>query len=150
MKYYHKIHISSIKYLKEFDTSTYVLRSTTTDATVTELTLDGSAPSGASNVIAVANDSTSLFEIMIAARRTDADNESAGYKFSVVIDRNANAASTAIIGGDMKIVFAEDTTAWDAQVDANTVDGALKVSVTGQAGKTIKWIAFVREVKSVG
>jgi hypothetical protein len=34
-------------------------------------------------------------------------------------------------------------------VSANTTAGALKVTIAGEAAKTIKWIAFIRETKSV-
>jgi hypothetical protein len=129
-------------------TSTYTLRATSTDGNATELTTDGASPT-ASNVIVLANNSTSVFDITVVGRRIDADGEGASYEVKVTLDRNANAASTALVGSGYKLIIAEDSTGWDVGIAANTTDGALRVTVTGQAGKTIKWTAFVREVKSV-
>ena len=117
-----------------------VLRIQTTNATPTALTSDGST-AGTTNQVILPNDSTYAFTILVVARRTDADNESAGYKFEGVIDRNANAASTAIVGAVTKTVLAEDTAAWDVNVTADTTNGGLKVEVTGEAAKTIRWVA---------
>jgi hypothetical protein len=79
----------------------------------------------------------------VVARRTDADNESAGYEFAGVVDRNGSAATTAIVGTVMKTVLAEDTTAWDCAVTADTTNGGLAFTVTGEAAKTIRWVATV-------
>lgn len=121
-------------------TGAFVLRRSTTDATATVLTSDGAAPA-TTNQIILPNDSTYTFRILVVARRTDADNESAGYEFVGVVDRNANAASTALVGTVTKTVIAEDTAAWDVTVTADTTNGGLKVEVTGEAAKTIRWVA---------
>jgi hypothetical protein len=134
-------------------TSTYVLRRTTTGAATgndAELTLDGSAPSGSANTIALSNDSTSVFDIMITARRTDVDGESAAFNIKIALDRQTNAASTAIVGGEFKTILGRDSSLWDVSTSANTTTGGLKLSVTCEAGKSISWVAFVRETKSVG
>lgn len=119
-----------------------VLRTSTTTDAVTVLTSDGAA-SGTTNQVVLPNDSTFSFSILVVARRTDVDNESAGYKFEGVIDRNTGAATTAIVGTVAKTVLAEDSTAWDCNVSADTTNGGLKIEVTGEAGKTIRWVATV-------
>ena len=129
-------------------TSTYILRRTTTDGSATDLTTDAAAPSGTTNVIAIGDNTTCSYDIHVVARRTDVDGEGASYKINVALDRNSGVASTALIGGDYKVIVAEDTAGWDVNVSADTTNGALRVTVTGQAGKTIKWTAFVREVRS--
>ena len=121
-----------------------VLSVQTTNATQTELKSNGSGR------LTLSNDSTWAFEIIVVARRTNADNESAGYTFTGVIDRNANAASTAIVGTVTKVVLAEDTAAWDVTVDADTTNGSLRIRVTGEAAKTIHWVAFARTVETFG
>ena len=95
-------------------------------------------------------DTTWAFSILLVARRTDADNESAAYEFVGCIDRNAPASSTALVGTVTKTVLAEDTAAWDADVDADTTNGALRITVTGEASKTIRWVAFIRTVEVTG
>jgi hypothetical protein len=121
-------------------TGKMVLRRATTDATPTVLTADAGAASTTNQVI-LPNDSTFAFRILVVARRTDANDESAGYEFTGVVDRNANAASTAIVGTVTKTVLAEDTAAWDCNVTADTTNGGLSITVTGEAAKTIRWVA---------
>jgi hypothetical protein len=117
-----------------------VLRGQTTNATPAALVSNTNA-AGTANQLILRNDSTFAFRILVVARRTDADNESAGYEFVGVVDRNANAASTALVGAVTKTVLAEDTAAWDVNVTADTTNGGLKVEVTGEAAKTILWVA---------
>ena len=128
----------------------YVLRATTVNyAASTDLTTDGNAPSGTTNVITIGDNTTASYDIQVVARRTDTDGQGAAYKLNVVLDRNVGAESTAIIGGDYKLIIAEDVSDWDVNVSADTTNGALKVTVTGgEWGSTIKWTAFVREVRS--
>ena len=125
-------------------TITLVARNQTTDATVTELFLDGT-----DDRIVLPNDTTSLFEVYVVGRRTDVDGESAGYRFAGVIDRQTNAASTALVDGVSKDRI-EDTAQWDADVSADTTNGSLKIEVTGQAAKNINWVAFIRLVSTTG
>lgn len=135
--------------LGDAQTGRYVLRTSTTTATTTEMTSDGSAGSSTNRVV-LPNDSTYVFDILVVARRTDVDNESAGYRFTGVIDRNATAGSTAIVGTVTKTVLAEDSAAWDVTVDADTTNGSLRVQVNGEAAKTIRWVAIVNTVEVVG
>ena len=122
-----------------------VARRSTTNATPAELFLDGS-----SLQCVLQNDSTYFFSIEVAARRTDADGESAAYKLEGCIDRNANAASTALVGTVLKTVLAEDNTAWDVSATADTTNGALALTVTGEAAKTIYWVSYIKLVKVTG
>jgi len=91
---------------------------------------------------------TWAFDILVAARREDADNESAGYHFLGVIDNNAG--TTALVGAVAKTVIAEDDADWDCNVTADDVDDALVITVTGEAGKTIRWVARVNLVHVKG
>lgn len=125
--------------------SEFVLRKSTTNGTQTELFLDGS-----SNRMTIANDTTWAFYILISARRTDANDESAAYEFKGCIDRNASAGTTAIVGTVTKTVLAEDTVAWDVDVNADATNGALRIQVTGEAAKTIQWVAFVLTAETTG
>jgi hypothetical protein len=126
--------------------TTYVLVRETTDATQTEMFVRTTA----TDRMVLTNDSTWRFEIDVVARRTDADGESASYKFVGCIDRNATAGSTALVGTVTKTVEQEDTAAWDVDVDADTTNGSLRIRVTGEASKTIKWAAFAKTIQIVG
>ncbi len=129
--------------------SVSILKSTTTTNTATVLTTDGAAASDTNQII-LPNDSTYAFRTLIAARRTDADGESAGYEFLGVIDRNNNAASTSIVGAVSKTVIAEDNVSWDVSVTADTTNGGIKIEVTGEAAKTISWVATTWTTRVTG
>jgi hypothetical protein len=111
----------------------------TTDAALTSM-----------GTIALPDDSTFMFTAYIVARRSDADNESAGYKIEGVIDRNTGVATTALVGTIIKTVIAEDTAAWDVTAVANVSSGGLTIQVTGEAAKTIRWVARVQLVEVSG
>jgi hypothetical protein len=110
-------------------------RAVTFDSTQTELTGDR---------LVLPNFGTWAFSILLVARRVDGNNiESAAHKFEGAIRRFGLANTTAIVGTVTKTVLAEDTAAWDADVDADTTNGALRILVTGQAAKTIRWVARI-------
>ncbi len=115
-------------------TSIFVLRNSATDATQTELFADGSAGD-----ISVPSDCTIAFRINVVGRRTDADDESAAYFFEGAIDNNAG--TTALVGAIGKVIIAEDTAAWDVTVTADDTNDGINVLVTGEAAKTIRWVA---------
>jgi hypothetical protein len=125
----------------------YIQRRQTTDATQTELSTNGAAPAAATR-IAIATDSTYAFSALITARRTDADNESAGYKIEGVIDNNAG--TTAFVGTPTVTVLSEDTAAWDVVAEADNTNDALVFKVTGEAAKTIRWGASIMLMKITG
>lgn len=118
----------------------YVLRAVTTDATVTELFLDGT---GGAQTIALPNNSLFTFSILVAGRRTDAVGGGAGYKFEGVIRKDATAGSVTFVGTPSKTILGETNAQWDASIVADTSNGSLKVTVLGQAAKTIRWVATV-------
>lgn len=124
-------------------TSQYVLRNSTSNSAPAELFLDGSSAR-----LTISADTTWVFDILIVARRTDADGESAAYRFTGCIDNNAG--TTALVGSVTKVVIAEDTAAWDADVTADDTNDALIITVTGENAKTIQWVAFCRTVETTG
>lgn len=134
-------------------TRTYVLSRTTVGAVTgedAELTIGGGTPNGSANRVYLENDTTSMFDIMVVARRMDVNGESAAYSFKVCLDRADSAATVAVVGNDYKTIISEDNLAWDVAISANTTIGGLKISVTSEANKTVRWVAFVRELKSQG
>lgn len=126
-----------------------ITRNTTTDATSVVLTTDTAAAS-TTNQLILQNDSTQTFSILVSARRTDADDESAGFKFEGVIDRNGTASTTALVGTPIKTVLGKDTPAWDCNIAADTINGGLSITVTGELTKTIKWVAVCNYVDVTG
>jgi hypothetical protein len=117
----------------------YVARNITTDATLTELFLDGSAIQ-----LVMPNNSVFTFDILVAARRTDATGGGAAYRFVGVARKDTTAGSVTFIGTPSKTVIGETNAAWDAAVSVDTGTGAFRVRVTGEAAKTIRWVATIQ------
>lgn len=125
----------------------------TTTATPTELKLgDGTATNSPTSVIALSADSSYIFDCDVVARNTATDAESAMYNLKFGIRRGTNAASTTLVGTPVLTVIGEDTgtTGWDVTVTADTTNGRPNISVTGEAAKTIRWVAWVRMTKVTG
>lgn len=119
-------------------TSTYICRANTTDATVTEIFLDGAGE----RMVLPAN-ATWTFDILVTGRTPGA--ASAGYQLRGVIENNGG--TTALIGTVNKTILAEDTAAWDVTAVADDTNDALIIRVTGAAGADIRWVASVRTVE---
>lgn len=117
-------------------TSTLTSFGHTSDATPTEIFLDN-----ATLQMLIPSDTTWVFRILIVARRTDVNDESAAYQLLGCIDRNAAVGTTALVGAVTKTVIAEDTAAWDVAATADAATGALVITVTGEAAKEIHWVA---------
>ncbi len=126
-------------------TSVLTASTTTTGGTTLDFYLDGSI---ASQLLTIPSDTTWCFDILIVARRTDANNESAAYRIVGCIDNNAG--TVALVGTVTKTVIAEDTAAWDVDAVADNTAKALVIKATGESGKTIQWVARVTLVETTG
>jgi hypothetical protein len=121
----------------------YVLRGQSSGAAPAELYLDGS---GARMQVPV--DTTWMAKSYIVARRTDVDDESAAFEITVCLDNNTG--TTAIVGVQAKQIFARDKTTWDVNFQPDNTSDTLKVFVTGEASKSIRWVAYVTVVEVKG
>jgi len=119
-------------------TSTYVLRRTTSDANPTPLYLDGS-----SERLTVGNNRTMTFDILVVGRSLGGD--SAGYHVRGVIENSGG--TTSFVGTPTVTTLGEDSASWNVAVEADDTNDALVIRVTGEAGKTIRWVATVRTVE---
>lgn len=129
----------------------------TTNATSTELGVFGTNSQSAGTTtptsrIILANDSTYLFDCDIVARNTTTDTQSKVWNVKFGIRRGTSAANTALIGTPTYTVFGQDTGTenWDITVTADTANGRPNISVTGEASKTIRWVANIRMTKVSG
>ena len=118
-----------------------ILGRQTTDATATVLASNSSAASTTNQVI-LPNNSAYYVKGSIIANVTGGGNTKS-WDFIATIKRGANAASTAIVGAVTLNVQAADAGAstWVAAITADTTNGGLAVTVTGQASTTIRWVA---------
>jgi hypothetical protein len=120
--------------------SILIIGNSTTDATVTTLRSNFSAVS-TTNQLVLPNNSAYYVRGSCIANVTGGGNTKA-WSFEAAIKRGASAATTAIVGTVIKNIVAADAGAatWDITISADTTNGALAVSVTGQAATTIRWV----------
>lgn len=116
----------------------------TTDATATTPTSENTTTAASDNIPVLGNNSAFYFRVSLIAGVTGAGNTKS-WTFEGVIKRGASASTTAFVGTPVKNVIAYDTgaSAWDADVSADTTLGALKLTCTGQASTTIRWVAKI-------
>lgn len=122
-------------------TGLLILGTQTTDATTTTIRSNTSAASTTNQVI-LPNNSAYYVRGSIIATVTGGGNTKS-WDFIATIKRGATAASTAIVGAVTLNVQAADAGAatWTVAITADTTNGGLAVTVTGQAATTIRWVA---------
>jgi len=117
-----------------------ILSRITTDAT--SAYLSGSTGSTSTNQIILPNNSAYAFSGMIVARQDPATGTAcAAWKVEGLIRREANAASTVLVNSALTVL--DNTPAWDITLTADTTVGALKITATGAAATTIRWVATI-------
>jgi hypothetical protein len=118
----------------------FVLRNRTTNATPTELFLDGS-----SERIAFGPDNAYFLTVEVAGfSETGAD--AAHYIRKVAISNVSG--TTALIGSVSTIGTDVETQAgYDVAITADDIDDGLVITVTGAAATNIRWVAFVSGVQ---
>jgi hypothetical protein len=112
-----------------------VLRNSTTDATATQLFINGS-----SQRLILPNNSAWTFTIRVVGRRTDTTGTWAMYTFAGGITRDATAATTTLVASSRSIID-ESAGALNCTIAADTTNGSLNITVTGIATQTIRWVA---------
>lgn len=120
-----------------------VMRIQTTDATQTTVKTDTNSVSAANQVTLPNNSSFMVKGTVVARQNTTGDAKS--WEFDANIKRGANAAATAMVAAATVTSIAADAgaAAWAVAVDADTTNGCLRVRVTGEAAKTIRWVCDV-------
>jgi hypothetical protein len=122
----------------------FVLGVQTTDATATALRSDSSA-AGTTNQVILPNNSAYFFRGEVISGVTGGGNTK-GWTIEGVIKRGANAASTALVGTPTVTSMYADVGAatWTIAVTADTTNGGLRVTFTGQAATTIRTVCSIR------
>ena len=124
-----------------------VLGVQTTDATATALRSNTSA-AGTTNQVILPNNSAYFFTGEVVSGVTGGGNTK-GWTIEGVIKRGANAASTALVGTPTVTSMYADVGAatWTIAVTADTTNGGLRVTFTGQAGTTIRTVCRISTVE---
>jgi len=128
----------------------YLLRGTTTNATKTEIGMDGGTPSSGSPLTRLTLPNNHAYSIRgrVVARDTST-GDAAVFELKGGIKRGANAAATALIGTPTVTLLFNDGGAatWTVTLSADTTNGFLKVEVTGEASKTIHWLVEIETLE---
>jgi hypothetical protein len=119
-----------------------LLGTETTNATATVLRSDTAAASGTNQVI-LPNNSAYYFRGTVVAGVTGGGNTK-GWTIEGVIKRGANAASTALVGVTVASMYADaGAVTWTIGATADTTNGGLAITFTGQAATTIRCVAKI-------
>jgi hypothetical protein len=124
-----------------------ILGRQTTDATPTALTSDTSA-AGTTNQVILPNNSAYFFRGEVISGKTAA-GDTKGWTIEGVIKRGANAASTTLVGVTVLSTHADlGAATWTIAVTADTTNGGLRVTFTGQAATTIRTVCQIRTTET--
>ena len=125
-----------------------VVGANTTDATTTTLRSDAASASATNQCVLENGGSLYAFTITVVGRETSTGHY-ASIKFEGVIDKQDSSSNVTIRTTPTKTVLATngDGSNWDAAVDADTTNQALRVKVTGEASTTIKWVAKIDTIE---
>jgi len=121
-----------------------ILGTQTTNATATALRSDVNA-AGTTNQVILPNNSAYFFRGEVVSGVTGG-GDTKGWTIEGVIKRGANAASTTLVGTPTVTSMYADVGAatWTIAVTADTTNGGLRVTFTGQASTTIRTVAQIR------
>ena len=117
-----------------------IARIETADETPCELLV------GEEGQVILMNNKMNAFRIYVVSASEDM-SQGAAYELKGLIKKGSANASTALIGVVTKTVIAESVSAWDANASADTGNGALRIEVTGEAEKIIRWVAFIEMIE---
>jgi hypothetical protein len=123
--------------------SILISRNQTTDATPTELFLNGSDAR-----ITIAEATTWLFNVKVVARQTNDDYSVAAYHVEGIISRDTGGNAEII--NQASIYANEEDADWDFAISADTGNQSLKLLATGKADNTINWVARIELVEVTG
>jgi len=126
--------------------SKYLLWNSTTNATPTQLFLDG-----ASAQLVLQNNTTVRFRMQVVGRRTGTAGSSFVADYQGAITRDGSAATTALLGDiTQDVETLPSNLNWTVAITADTTNGALKIQVTGDAATNILWGATVETIEITG
>lgn len=133
--------------LGDAQSTRHVLRRSTTSATPAALTSTGGG-ANSTNVPVLPNSSAFRFKGQVIAREASSGDVQT-WEISGTIKRGANAAATALVGTPSVVSADADAgaAAWTLSITANATIGSIEVTGTGEAAKTIRWVASIETVE---
>ena len=121
-----------------------ILAVQTTDATATALR-SGTAAAGTTNQVILPNNSAYFFTGEVVSGVTGG-GDTKGWTIEGVIKRGAGVGTTALVGTPTVTSLYADAGAatWTIAVTADTTNGGIRVTFTGQASTTIRTVCQIR------
>jgi hypothetical protein len=120
-----------------------ILGRVTTNATSAVLRSNTSASAGATNQIILPNNSAFYFRGSVIANVTGG-GDTKSWTFDGQIKRGANAAATTLTGSTVTSPYGDaGASTWAVALSADTTNGGLSITVTGQASTTIRWVCKI-------
>jgi hypothetical protein len=100
------------------------------------------------------NNGTYMVQVIAVARQTGGGAGTVGdskcWRADICLKRGANAGATSIVYSSTPLASGDAATAgWVMAFTADTTNGGLSVTGTGEAGKNISWVARVMSVEAV-
>jgi hypothetical protein len=124
-------------------TGLLVLAVQTTDATATALR-SNTAAAGTTNQVILPNNSAYFFRGEVVSGVTGG-GDTKGWTIEGVIKRGANAAATTLVGVTVLSTHGDAGAAtWAIAVTADTTNGGIRVTFTGQLATTIRTVCQIR------
>ena len=131
-------------------TGTFVMRSDTTDATAEAMTTNNSTASTDNQVILPNNSCFGFTGTVIARENSAQTNDFAVWEIKGGAVRAANASTTALGTYNInKISESTGATNWSIALSADTTNGAVAITVTGEASHSIRWVATVNTTEVI-
>lgn len=119
----------------------YVLWGITTNNVETEIFINGDGTSR----IPVKSDTTMMFDVNLAARRTDANNVSASWHLKGCADNFQGNVQD--VGDIYEIIVGTDNGNLVVDARADNTNDSLNLYVTGITGQTFRWVAVVKTIE---
>jgi Head domain of trimeric autotransporter adhesin len=121
--------------------SQYVLRRQTGDATPTEFASDGST----TGYVTIPTGTILAGTMHVVARRTDTTGDNAAWpliKLAIARDATGNCYLLGTVDGAGTTTYCTaGASTWTVSVTADTTNNRLAITATGEAAKTIRWVA---------
>ena len=131
--------------MPSFSHGSYMARITTENNVQAELTFDGLA-AGTTNRLVLPNYYAYKVSADIIAKTS---TETVTWNIKFLASRGANASTTALVGATVTEKIAGDFSAasWTISAVADTVNGCVRLLVTGENSKTIRWLAAINTLE---
>lgn len=132
-----------------------IFRRQTSGASPAVLTADNTAP-GTTNICNLPNNGLYVVQALLAARQTSGSagtvGDAAWKVVTFAIKRGSSAAATALVGSVATLASGSDAaaSAWVFAVSADTTNGGISLTVTGEANKNVRAVARLLAVEVVG